>query len=271
MNGRINPALAPNSPKKRNYAQIFLSFSGYLFPGAVLLLAILWVKSAEIDVERHNEYLANLRQMQELDARIDRNVLQARDGLLRYYDPIVNDLAKLKQLQTALKQTPSFIDSEGQKELNRLLQNYIKISQKKEESILKFQSQNAVLLNSLTYFPIAIADLVKKDTTQATRLNALLRDILLFNLSTDKALVAQINLEIHEILFTSKTNSNEFEMAMTHARIILNRHVQVNDLVENVMDSPTSGSSEELALAYYRHYQQALDTTNNYRLWFYKS
>jgi PAS domain S-box-containing protein len=269
MNSRNYLALAPKSPKKRNYAQIFLSYSGYLLPGAMLLLGILWVKSQEIDINRHNEYLAKLRQMQELDARLDRNVLQARDGLLKYYDPIVNDLAKLKQLQTALKQTPSFIDSEGQKELEGLLQSYATISQKKEEAILKFQSQNAVLLNSLSYFPIAIADLVNKDTLQATRLNALLRDILLFNLSTDNALVAQINLEIHEILFTSKTNSNELEMAMTHARIILNRRAQVNELVASVMDSPTSESSDNLALAYNRHYQQALDTTNNYRLWLY--
>ncbi|MCU0537754.1 MAG: PAS domain S-box protein [Hydrococcus sp. Prado102] len=269
MNGRNNTALAPNTPKKRNYTQIFLSYGGYLLPGAMLLLGILWVKSQEIDINRHNEYLAKLRQMQELDARIDRNVLQARDGLLSYYDPIVNDLAKLKQLQNDLKQTPSFIDSEGQQELDRLLQSYARISQKREESILRFQSQNAVLLNSLTYFPIAIADLVEKDPTQATRLNALLRDILLFNLSTDKTLVGQINLEIHEISVTSPTKSTELEMALTHARIILNRHTQVNDLVAIVMDSPTDQSSDNIALAYNRYYQQAIATTNNYRLGLY--
>ncbi|MBF2020744.1 MAG: response regulator [Hydrococcus sp. C42_A2020_068] len=255
--------------KKRDYAQTFLSLSGYLLPGIVLVLGFLWVKSAEIDVDRHSEYLANLRQMQQLDARIDRNVLQTRDGLLTHYDPIVNDLAKLKQLQTDLKQMPSFVSAEGRKELDRLLQTYTNISQKREESILKFQTQNAVLLNSLSYFPVAIADLTEKEPTQATRLNALLRDILLFNLSTDTALVDRINSEIQQILATSKPNNADVDMAMTHAKIILNRRARVNDLVALVMELPASQSIEELAIAYNRYYQQAIDATNNYRLWFY--
>jgi PAS domain S-box-containing protein len=144
-----------------------------------------------------------------------------------------------------------------------------RISQKREESILKFQTQNAVLLNSLSYFPIAIADLTEKEPTQATRLNALLRDILLFNLLTDRALISQIDREIQEILVTSKTNRADIDMAMTHAKIILNRRARVNELVEIAMELPASGSSENLAIAYNRYYQQAIDATNNYRLWFY--
>jgi DAHL domain len=179
LNRTINAALASHSRKERDYAQLFLSFGGYLLPGVLLVLVILGIKSVAIDVERHNRYLANLRQIQYLCAHIHQNVLQMRSGMVKSYDPIVNDLAKLKQLQTDLKQIPSFIDSEGRKELNQRLQDHTQIWQQKEESIFRFQSQNAVLINSLTYFPIAIADLVQKDTTSpalADRLNALLRE-----------------------------------------------------------------------------------------------
>jgi PAS domain S-box-containing protein len=269
MNLKILAAIASNFCKKRDYTSIFFSFSGYLLPVIVLMMGILWLKSQEIDVKRHDRYLANLRQMQTLDARIDRNVLQARDGLLNNYDPIVNDLAKLKQLQTALKQTPSFVDSEGRKEIVRLLQEDIKLWQHKEETIWRFQSQNAILLNSLTYFPIAIANLVKRDTTQATRLNMLLRDILLFNLGTDKASTTQIKGDIRQILANSKTNTAELEMALTHAWIILNRRERIDDLVAFAMELSTAQSSEKLALTYNHYYQQALTRTNNYRLWFY--
>jgi PAS domain S-box-containing protein len=265
---------ASYSYRKRDYAQLFLSFGGYLLPGALLVLAILWSKSLAINVERHNRYLANLRQMQYLCARINQNVLQTRAGMLNSYDPIVNDLAQLKQLQTELKQTPSFINSEGHKELNRLLQDNIRIWQQKEESALQFQSQNAVLLNSLTYFPVAIADLVKKDTTSAAladRLNVLLRDILQFDLSTNKALISQIEGEIRQISadLSPNTDGKAIEMALTHAKIILSRRAQVKDSVATIIQLPTTQSTENLALAYNRRYQQALDTTNNYRLWFY--
>jgi PAS domain S-box-containing protein len=260
--------------KKRDYAQLFLSFGGYLLPGALLVLVILWSKSLAIDVERHNQYLANLRQMQYLGAHINQNVLQARAGVLSSYDPIINDLAQLKQLQADLKQTPSYIDAEGRKELNRLLQDNIHIWQQKEASVLGFQSQNAVLINSLSYFPIAIADLVKKDTTSPTlvnRLNALLRDILLFDFSTDKTFVSQIEREIQQISadITPNPDGKAIEMALTHAKIILNRRAQVKDSVAVILELPTTQSTENLAQAYNRCYQEALDTTNNYRLWFY--
>jgi PAS domain S-box-containing protein len=260
--------------KRRDYTQLFLLYGGYLLPGASLVLAILWSKSFAIDVERHNQYLANLRQVQYLGAHINQNVLQARAGVLSSYDPIVNDLAQLKQLQVDLKQTPSYIDAQGRKELNRLLQDNIHIWQQKEVSVLGFQSQNAVLINSLTYFPIAIADLVKKDTTSpalADRLNALLRDILLFDFSTDKTFVSQIEREIQQISadLTPTNEAKAIEMALTHAKIILNRRAQVKDSVATIMELPTTQSTENLALAYNRCYQEALDTTNNYRLWFY--
>ena len=215
-----------------------------------------------------------MRQIQTLDARINQNVLQVRDGLLNNYDPIVNDLAQLKQLQTDLQQTPGFVDTEIRKELDRLLQKHINIWQQKEESILKFQSQNAILINSLTYFPIAIADITAKDPaahTQNDRLNNLLRDILLVNISNDKILVAQIKREIPRILtdLTAKTEGSAIKMALNHARIILDKREQINNSVATVMKLPTTQSSENLALAYNHRYQQAIDRTNNYRLWFY--
>jgi PAS domain S-box-containing protein len=260
--------------KRDKYAQIFLARSGYLLPGVLLVLVILWIKSLTIDNERHNRYLSNLRQMQTLDARIDRNILQARDGLLNNYDPIVNDLSQIQQLQTALQQPPRFVDGDSRLELDRLLQAQFKMWQQKEESILKFQSQNAVLINSQTYFPIAIADLVAKTTTspaQKDRLNQLLRDVLLFNLTTDKTLATKIEREISQIGADAAptTEGAAIKMALAHAQIILNKRDRVDDLVRSVNELPTIQRSEDLALAYNLRYQAAIDTTNNYRLWFY--
>jgi PAS domain S-box-containing protein len=272
---KIRAAISNRLRQKRDYAHVFLAWSGYLLPVILTILVILWIKSIAIDNDRHNQYLAHLRQIQTLDARIDRNVLQARDGLLNNYDPIVNDLAQLKQLQADLRQIPSFVDEESRQELDRLLQTHISIWLHKEDSILRFQSQNAVLINSLTYFPIAIAEVVAQDTTPLIlkdRLNDLLRDILLFNIDTDShTLAAQIKQEIQQtwMNLTTTTEGNAIRMVLTHARIIFNRRTLVNDSVETAIELPTAESSEKLALAYNLRYQQATDTTNSYRLWFY--
>jgi PAS domain S-box-containing protein len=256
------------------YSQLFLARGGYLLPLVLVVLVLLWVKSLAIDIDRHNRYLGHLRQIQTLDARIDRNVLQVRDGLLTYYDPIVNDLAQIKQLQTDLQRTPNFVDADSRKELDLLLQKQLGIWQQKEEAIFKFQSQNAVLINSLTYFPIAIADITAKNTAAPAlkdRLNTLLRDILLFNLSTEKTLIPQIQREIAQIStdVTPAPEGTTIKMTLTHAQIILDKRDRVNDSVKTISELPTVSSSEHLAVTYNDRYQAAIDTTNNYRLWFY--
>ncbi|AFY93214.1 DAHL domain-containing protein [Chamaesiphon minutus] len=264
----LAPLESTSRANRDRYSQLFLARGGYLLPLVLVVLVLLWVKSLAIDVDRHNQYLAHLRQIQTLDARIDRNVLQVRDGLLTYYDPIVNDLAQINRLQTDLQRAPSFVDADSRQELDRLLQTQRDLWQQKEESIFKFQSQNAVLINSLTYFPIAIADITKSTTAPALkeRLNTLLRDILLFNLSTEKTLIPQIQREIAQI---STTEGTTIKTVLSHAQIILNKRDRINDSVKLMMELPTAASSEKLAIAYNQRYQAAIDTTNNYRLWFY--
>jgi PAS domain S-box-containing protein len=265
-----------NSRKKLDYPQKLLAWSGYLLSTALLLLVILWVRYLPIDIDRHNQFLANLRQSQSLGARINQNVLQARDGLLDNYDPIVNDLAQIRQLQVDLHQMPSFVDAENRKELNRLLQKHIDIWQQKEEFILRFQSQNAVLLNSLTYFPTAIASAstAAKNATNpnlSSQLNILLQDILLFNFSADKSLASQINREIQQISTVSlaQAEARTTKTVLIHAQIILEKRALVNNSVTTLMELPTAQIGENLASAYNYRYQQAINRRNDYRFWFY--
>ncbi len=85
-------------PARLRLGKFLTAVSGYLLPtGAVLLLLFLWPKSQAVDSEQHLLYISNLRQIQELDARINQHVLQTRLELLPYYDPIVNELAELER------------------------------------------------------------------------------------------------------------------------------------------------------------------------------
>jgi PAS domain S-box-containing protein len=250
-----------------------LSPKSYFLAGIILLLLFFGFKSQAIDFNQHNLYSNNVQHIQELDTRIKLNVLQTRDGLLSYYDPIVQDIAELKQLQIKLQQIPSFVDYKGKKELGQMLQTEIELWREKENVIHKFQSKNAVLRNSLVYFPIAINDLVTKNSTSkvlAEQCNSLLRNILLFNLSTDQALANQIEADIKQILLTNQgDNFQEIEIAIAHARKILTNQVRVNELVKAIVTSSTAKHSETLRKTYEIYYQQALNSTSTYRLWFY--
>ncbi len=258
---------------KKSFLKTFLSPSNYLLAGIILLLLIFGFKSQAINFNKHNLYSNDLRRIQELDARIERNVLQARDGLLNYYDPLVKDIAEIKQLQTELQEIPSFVDRQGREELSQMLKTSRELWQEKELSVQRFQSNNAILKNSLSYFPIAIADLMTKDLTSpllADRLNSLLRNILLFQVSPDTALANQIKGEIRQILLTTNDNNRqEIEIAVAHARKILRHQVRVNDLVKAIVTSGTDKHSQNISKTYEIYYQKALDNTSTYRLWFY--
>jgi hypothetical protein len=84
----------PTTVDQKPFLKTLLSPTGYLFAGIILLLVIFGLKSQAIDFNKHNFYSNNLRRIQELDARLDHNVLQTRDGLLSHYDPLVQDLAE---------------------------------------------------------------------------------------------------------------------------------------------------------------------------------
>jgi PAS domain S-box-containing protein len=250
--------------------------TGYIIPtAAVGLFLWLWFKSGEIDLHQHSRYLNNLQRMQELDARINQNILQARQGILTYYDPIVSDLHQLKKIQADLKQTPSFVAATERHKLIALIQDSEPIWQAKAKSIERFESQNAILKNSLAYLPIAIADLVEKKTiepTLANRLNTLLQKILLLNLSpSDRSLVPEIARQMQQILTiaSSKTENDQLKNAIAHAEIILKTLPQLEELVDRLMKLPISDRAQTLLQAYDLSYQQALITANWYRFWLY--
>ncbi|PSB44962.1 hybrid sensor histidine kinase/response regulator, partial [Cyanosarcina cf. burmensis CCALA 770] len=248
------------------------ALSDYLLPtGAVILFLLLWMKSQAIEPNRHNRYISNLLRIQELDARINQNVLQARLGLLPYYDPIVHELAKLKRIQADLQQIPAFIDAGERQSIDRAIKIHIQLYQDKESQIEQFKSQIAILRNSESYFPVSVNSLLQNQTidpTLADLLNKLLQDVLLFNLTTSQELKPEIEDTISQILAVSRPTAQRADVkrAIAHARIILARRPQGDRLVNNILSLPTGDRGEDIAQTYYNAYQQALDTASLNRL-----
>lgn len=140
-----------------------------------------------------------------------------------------------------------------------------------------FKTENALVKNSLAYLPIAIASAVResdtvRDSWLTNKLNQLLRDILIYNLSPSKELLAQLRDQIqlisHERVRFNDRQSN-LNIALVHGRIILKHLPEVNRLLDEIVSFPTAQRSEMLSFAYERGYEDAIITTNFYRLWLY--
>ncbi|HBL14097.1 MAG TPA: diguanylate cyclase [Cyanobacteria bacterium UBA11162] len=245
--------------------------------GGVFLFAFLFIKAQAIDLNQHNRYITDLRQINERDTRMNQEILQISSGILNDYDPIVNELDALQDLQTRLKNTPNFIEGQERLELSKILQEHIQILQQKEQLIEDFKSKNSTLKKSLLYLPIAVSNLSVKTTTRlggyevVIDLNNLLKNVLLYSASDSEELNRQLQSQINNISQKQKQiyQDPDLDIAIAHAEIILQNKPQVDALVNQIVALPSSQTSEKLAQTYNQHYQDAQRTANFYRLWLY--
>ena len=249
---------------------------------SVIILMLLFIRTQSIDNTEHNQYSQNLRQLSELDAILNQNILKSRFELLTYYDPLVAEVTELHQVRDTLEQIPSFIDQEGHDELIQLLDEYDQILKEKEGLTEIFKSENSILKNSLRYFPFAITELadntanVEGEEQLVMDLNRFLQDILVYNLVANEELPAKIeahitSLESNQQTVSVSSGNSEIDIAsvINHARIILERKPRMDTLIEQIVSLPTAEKSSQLFHAYNRHYQQAVQSNNFYRLCLY--
>lgn len=246
---------------------------------SISLFTFLFIKAQAINFNRHNSHISDLRRINEIDAKINQNVLQSRYGLLTSYDPITDDLKEWDILIERLTDTPNFIDSKTDSQLQEFWQEYIELVRKKERLIEDFNAANAIVKNSLTYLPIAVANTVGKDTAatgyqQFIILNNLLRDILIYNASPREELINKIDLNLENIIQNQEQlsyflNSSDLDIVILHSQIVLQYQPQVNHLIREIIAVPTNQRGDELYDAYERGYQRALVTTNIYRFLLY--
>lgn len=120
----------------------------------VSVLAFLYSRTQGYDEADYFENVAHLRQLKQLDARRELDVLKSKIGINTHYDPLVDPLLDLEQLQAEL---PGAADADSPRARGRsALKQAI---DEKTRLIEHFKSHNAVLRNSLAFLPGAADEL----------------------------------------------------------------------------------------------------------------
>lgn len=244
----------------------------FTWVGFAILLMVLWSQAHTLNIQQHSRYLTLLRRSQAIDARLNQNILEARLGRLSSYDPIVTQLVQLKQIQTDLQQIPSFVTPIEHTALNQLLHRQQKLLHAKEVLINQFNSQNAALQNSLSYFPVLVHTLVSKPSLSALeseQLNKISQNVLLLDVLPDTEDISAQLVQQIEQLETTQSNEPEWNVMVAHIRLILQKQPRRQALIHGILIIPTGDTSEAIAQTYYQSYQQALTTIDFYQFWFF--
>jgi signal transduction histidine kinase/CheY-like chemotaxis protein len=165
-------------------------------PFLILLLTWLSVRALNPEAELFDRALAELDHFEMLENGLYRDVLAARAGILRNYDPLVREVNALHGSLDQLGET-AVIDSETAAAVDRLAA----LVQRQEELVEQFKTVNALLQNSLSLFVRFSVRLATspQDGTLGPAVSAAAAAMLHLTLDTSSAAAREVQYRLDEL------------------------------------------------------------------------
>src|ERR1700737_2518401 len=156
----------------------------------LLLLTWLWLRGMNTGTHTMDDALRTLDTFAIAESSLHRDVLRARAGMLRNYDPLVQEV---RSLYEAIDQLRSLSDTDA--ELDAELDLLTRAVQEQEHWTEQFKTDNALLQNSLAYFEVFSGRLNADGGSEALsrRISDLAAALLRLSTDTSPAAVAAVD------------------------------------------------------------------------------
>ncbi|MBE9061440.1 DAHL domain-containing protein [cf. Phormidesmis sp. LEGE 11477] len=234
-----------------------------LLSSLLLLLTGLFWQTQVHSVGQHYQIIEQLQAIERSHLAIKADILKSYSSVFHNYDKLTADtsafLSQLEALETSLSQLPPHFTIQE------------KLAEIEEQSALRdlqiedFKSENAILKNSTTYFPTAMATIIDQLETEnrfAPSI-ALLQQVsqLVLMYSLDNALAAPS--DIRKLMAQAELPPIT-DNAFRHAAAILRLQGETHQLVSLLSDETLGAAINELTLNYKDYYREVTQTKNNY-------
>src|SRR6478735_4444508 len=221
-----------------------------------------------IDSAEEESYSRDLRSVQARTAELNERVLKSRSAMMSQYDPLVHALRSLRAVLARLQRVPGFLGRDAALDLRQKLREGEAQLRDKDELVENFKTHNAVLQNSLHYFPILANSVIDRARAApsggdvASRIQALISAIMLFDTaadadSTSRVLAAQRDLALATEAAQQLGLDHEQQLILAHSRIILERKPVSDKIVQQILAVPLPRIALELEEAYSKHFRAA--------------
>ncbi len=249
--------------------------TAFLVLAAIGLLAFLVYRTQGVDPQLRNELSTALRELRQVDTRLDIDVLRSRMGLNNDYDPLSDPVPQIGMLQRRLVS----LLADGGMVLDEVPQLQEAFGQKLYV-IDQFKAQNAILQNSLRYVPTAadeIQTLIRRDArAESPALQQLndtvvrtLNDTLRYNLMPDSATSQQIEQRLGQIQeglsFYPKPVAEAAQGFINHVRAILRQRAVEAALMAQLDEIPVPSILDSLMTAVEENFALQIQETDRYR------
>ncbi len=247
----------------------------------VLVAGFLFNRTTAVDLAAQNRVALDLRELEKVDAEWNVNILRARIGLDNGYQALAAPLPRIRKLSDSLR------DGLGMTRGPAAPQAYQQLSaalQEKARLVEQFKAGNALLREALVYLPPAITDLktelngiegalVPARTVLSLdgALNALLTDVLRFNMAPDIALARRIETTLGTMLIQKAAFSpavgERIDLLVRHTRAVLRYRPLENAIQLAIGNTRTTDAIERLSRLYDSAFDAVLSQKQYYRSW----
>jgi hypothetical protein len=132
--------------------------AGAIVTAAGLLLTLLYTQAESVSPQAHYDYTRKLRDLREADAETNGEVLANRLDVTRNYDALTLFLEQALRAAANAAVAPSFLPVVDQRKVTAKARELQQTLERKARLVEVFKRENAVLRNSLAYFPSAADD-----------------------------------------------------------------------------------------------------------------
>ena len=188
-------------------------------PLLLLLLTWLSINSINSDAELFDRALGTLDHFAMAESALHRDVLNARSGMLRNYDPLVREVNALRDLVGQLRTTEA-VNPEAAAALDHLATEV----DRQEGLVERFKSDNALLQNSLAYFGRISAYLGASsgDGPLVPAVSSLAASILRLTLDTSPETAREVEDRVNEVArqLPPSGDTEAVQGLLAHARLL---------------------------------------------------
>jgi len=235
----------------------FSSRAGWLPIGLLALiltsiLAFLYQRAQGHDTSTYFENAVIVRQLKQLDARWELDVMKSKMGINPNYDALVDPLHDLNQLQDELLTRLTGEHHEAAAALTRAVDALGGAIAKKTRLIERFKSHNSVLRNSLFFLPTAADDLRKSErrTQIGASVDGILLDTLVYSQTPSSEAGAQIERRLQSLGAMGKGQPERIRAGLSiftaHVHTVLREQPLVGNLLRAIAAVPTTARIADL-------------------------
>ncbi|HVJ44042.1 MAG TPA: two-component system VirA-like sensor kinase [Dongiaceae bacterium] len=237
-------------------------------PLLLLMLTWLLIKGMNVNSQQFEQAIGVLDKFQRTESALHRDILAARSGMLRNYDPLVREVNVLRDALAQLEDIASG-DLKEETEVDRLSS----LVDRQEDLTEQFKSNNALLQNSLAYFSLFSARLGTsgKDGVLVPAVSALAAAMLNFTLNTSPSVAQEVQDRLDDLARqpVQAGDADSVETLLAHGRLLHDLLPATDDLVKALFVIPSKQAEERVRSLIVARHDDARRVARRYRLLLY--